>query len=86
MVPVSRKLISRNRQICFGKFVLDGIAITAIVERHEAGESVRSIGKDYGLSRSEILGAIAWHKKKSKAAKKGWRTRRRNVCNEQDDW
>ncbi|KKL85204.1 hypothetical protein LCGC14_1957130, partial [marine sediment metagenome] len=32
--------------------------------------------EDYYLSRSEILGAIAWHKRRSKAAKKGWRTRR----------
>ncbi len=73
---MNRKLISRNRQICFGKFVLDGIAITAIVERNEAGESIYSIAKDYGLSPSDILRAIAWHKRRSRVAKKGWRTRR----------
>ncbi|KKK52423.1 hypothetical protein LCGC14_3105040, partial [marine sediment metagenome] len=38
--------------------------------------SIKKLMEDYNLSRSEILGAIAWHKKKSKAAKKGWRTRR----------
>ena len=60
--------------------------LSTIAERHRAGEPIKELMDDYGLSRSEILGAIAWHKKKSKAAKKGWRTRRRNVCNEQDDW
>ena len=50
--------------------------LSTIAERHRAGESIKELMDDYGLSRSEILGAIAWHKKKSKAAKKGWRTRR----------
>ena len=51
--------------------------LSTIAERHIAGESIKELMEDYNLSRSEILGAIAWHKKKSKAAKKGWRTRRR---------
>ncbi|KKK85585.1 hypothetical protein LCGC14_2771840 [marine sediment metagenome] len=50
--------------------------LSTIAERHRAGESIKELMEDYSLSRSEILGAIAWHKKKSKAAKKGWRTRR----------
>ena len=50
--------------------------LSTIAERHIAGESIKELMDDYNLSRSEILGAIAWHKKKSKAAKKGWRTRR----------
>ncbi|KKL51678.1 hypothetical protein LCGC14_2293140, partial [marine sediment metagenome] len=50
--------------------------LSTIAERHIAGESIKELMDDYNLSRSEILGAIAWHKNKSKAAKKGWRTRR----------
>ena len=50
--------------------------LSTIAERHRAGEPVKELMEDYSLSRSEILGAIAWHKKKSNAAKKGWRTRR----------
>ena len=74
-MPVSRK-------IPVGPWRL----LSTIAGRHIAGESIKELMEDYALSRSEILGAIAWHKKRSKAAKKGWRTRRRNVCNEQDDW
>ena len=50
--------------------------LSTIAERHLAGESIKELMEDYSLSRSEILGAIAWHKKRGKAAKKGWRTRR----------
>ena len=52
--------------------------LSTIAGRHLAGESIKELMEDYNLSRSEILGAIAWHKKKSKAAKKGWKTRREN--------
>jgi len=50
--------------------------LSTIAERHRAGESINELMDDYNLSRSEILGAIGWHKKLSEAAKKGWRTRR----------
>ncbi|KKL85739.1 hypothetical protein LCGC14_1951760 [marine sediment metagenome] len=49
--------------------------LSTIAGRHIAGESIKELMEDYYLSRSEILGAIAWHKRRSKAAKKGWRTR-----------
>lgn len=52
--------------------------LSTIAGRHLAGESIKELMEDYNLSRSEILGAIEWRKKKSKAAKKGWRTRREN--------
>ena len=52
--------------------------LSTIAGRHRAGEPIKELMDDYAMSRSEILGAIAWHKKKSKAAKKGWRTRREN--------
>ena len=65
-MPVSRK-------IPVGPWRL----LSTIAGRHIAGESIKELMEDYNLSRSEILGAIEWHKKKSKAAKKGWRTRRR---------
>ena len=64
-MPVSRK-------IPVGPWRL----LSTIAGRHRAGESIKELMEDYNLSRSEILGAIEWHKKKSKAAKKGWRTRR----------
>jgi len=51
--------------------------LSTIAGRHIAGESIKELMEDYSLSRSEILGAIEWYQKKSKAAKKGWRTRRR---------
>ena len=50
--------------------------LSTIAGRHLAGESIKELMDDYAMSRSEILGAIAWYKKKSRAAKKGWRTRR----------
>ncbi|KKM92114.1 hypothetical protein LCGC14_1221830 [marine sediment metagenome] len=64
-MPVSRK-------IPVGPWRL----LSTIAERHRARESIKELMDDYNLSRSEILGAIAWHKKRGKAAKKGWRTRR----------
>lgn len=50
--------------------------LSTIAERHRAGESIKELVEDYCLSHKEILAAIQWYKKRGKAAKKGWRTRR----------
>ncbi len=83
-----RKLISRNPEICFGRYRIagTGISVTVVAERNKAGDSIRSLAEEYSLPESHIRAAVQWTKRRAQAAKKGWRTRRRNVCTEQDDW
>lgn len=75
---VSRKLITRSIDICFGRHVIAGTGLSAsiVAGRHEAGESVSSLVREYGVSRLKIWAAIQWASRKSQAAKKGWETRR----------
>jgi len=72
-VPVSRKVGREHvRRFRIGPWRM----LSTIAGRHRAGESIQELVEDYCLSHKEILGAIEWHKKRGKAAKKGWRTRR----------
>lgn len=75
---MGRKLITRSIDICFGRHVIAGTGISAsiVAGRHEAGDSISLLMIEYGLSRARIQAAISWDKQRSKAAKKGWRTRR----------
>ena len=77
-MPVSRKLITRSISICFGRHVIDGtgISVSVVAGRYEAGESVSSLMREYGMTRAKIRAAIQWTKRRSQVAKKGWRTRR----------
>ena len=77
-MPVSRKLVSRDPEICFGRFRIagTGISVTVVAERNQAGDSIRSLAEEYNLPGSHIRAAIQWTKRRSQAAKKGWRTRR----------
>ena len=80
-MPVGRKLISRDPEICFGRFriVGTGISVTVVAERNKAGDSIRSLAAEYSLPESHIRAAVQWTKRRSQAAKKGRRTRRERM-------
>jgi uncharacterized protein (DUF433 family) len=75
---MNKKLISRNPEICFGRFRITGtgISVTVVAERNKAGDSICSLAEEYSLPESHIRAAVQWTKRRSQAAKKGWRTRR----------
>lgn len=64
------KLVLIDPRISFGKPILVGVGVpTAIVaDRHEAGESVIALAKDYGCEASEIEKAIQYERGLQKAA------------------
>ena len=77
---MGRKLITRSIDICFGRHVIagTGLSVSVLAGRHEAGDSISLLMREFGLSRARIQAAIYWAKQRSKAANKGWRTRRGN--------
>ncbi len=64
------KIVLIDPRISFGKPVLVGIGVpTAVVaNRHEAGESVADLAKDYGCEASEIKKTIQYERRMQKAA------------------
>ena len=71
--------IVRSRDICFGRYRFEGrgVALMFIDERFRAGEPIASLMSEFNMTREEIEAAIDWCIKRSKAARKGWRTRRK---------
>ncbi len=65
-----QKLVLIDPRISFGKPVLVGVGVptSVVADRHEAGESIVELAKDYGCEASEIEKAIDYERALPKAA------------------
>ena len=74
-------LIRRHPDYAFGSwtFPAHGVRVSAVAARHAAGESVESLMEDFGLSREQVEAAVEFRRRRSEAAKRGWKTRRENA-------
>ena len=54
--------IAADPKICFGRYRLVAHRITcaAVASRLLAGESVRSIAKDYDITQRQVLACVRW--------------------------
>jgi uncharacterized protein (DUF433 family) len=64
------KLVLIDPRISFGKPILVGVGVptSVVADRHEAGESIAELARDYGCEESEIDQAIEYERALPKAA------------------
>ncbi len=65
-----KKLVLIDPRISFGKPVLVGVGVptSVVADRHQAGETVAELAKDYGCEASEIEKAVDYERALPKAA------------------
>jgi len=64
------KLVLIDPRISFGKPILVGVGVptSVVADRHEAGESIAELAKDYGCEASDIEKAVQYERALPKAA------------------